>query len=41
MFRTEDREFLQAITDNSKTSCPLEEGIKSLKIICSAIADTN
>ena len=39
MFRTEDREFLQAITDNTKTLCPLEEGIKSLKIICTAIAD--
>ena len=39
MFRTEDKEFLQAITNNSKTLCPLEEGIKSLKIICTAIAD--
>ena len=39
MFRTEDKEFLQAITDNTTTHCPLDEGIKSLKIISTALED--
>ncbi len=37
MFRSEDEEFLRAITDNTETNCSLEEGIKSLKIISSAL----
>ena len=37
MFRREDEEFLRAITDNTATSCPLSEGLKSLKIISQAL----
>lgn len=41
MFRTEDMEFLQAITNNTKPPCSLNEGMKSLEIICKAITNRN
>ena len=38
MFRSEDTEFLQAIANGATTQCPLSEGIKSLRIISTALA---
>ena len=39
MFRSEDKEFLQAITEGTPVGCPLSEAVKSLKVVCSAQAE--
>ena len=36
MFRSEDREFLRAITEGTPVGCPLSEAIKSLQVVCAA-----
>ena len=36
MFRSEDREFLRAITEGTPVGCPLEEAVKSLQVVCAA-----
>ena len=36
MFRAEDEEFLAAVADDADLACPLEEGLKSLRVILAA-----
>ena len=36
MFRSEDEEFLRAITEGTPVGCPLPEALKSLEVVCAA-----
>ena len=41
MFRSEDMEFLRAITEGTPVGCPFSEAVKSLQIVCAAQSGIN